>query len=421
MIVIGAGAAGMMAACAAADRGHQVTVLEKNEKAGKKIYITGKGRCNLTNDCDTADFFDHVPENPKFLYSSVYSFDHEAVKAFFESNGCPVKTERGKRVFPVSDRACDVTDALMRQLRRKRVWIRFHKKVEELLMQEASSEDACGQKRKLCGVRLSGGGTLGADRVIVCTGGLSYPSTGSTGDGYRFAESAGHTVVPCAPSLVPFETAERWPLSLQGLSLRNVALTISPAEQENRKTRPVYSGFGELLFTHFGISGPLILTASAYCDFRRFPQGFRLCLDLKPAIPEEELYARVEALLAAAPERQFGSATAELFPQRLRDVMTELSGIARTRRAGSVQPGEIRSFVRLMKAVPLTAVRTRSYAEAVVTRGGVCVREVNPSTMESRLVSGLYFAGEVLDVDAVTGGFNLQIAWSTGHLAGESV
>lgn len=410
-----------MAACAAADQGHRVTVIEKNEKAGKKIYITGKGRCNLTNDCGTEEFFDHVVRNPKFLYSSVYGFDHEAVKLFFEENGCPVKTERGLRVFPASDHSYDVTDALMRHLKRKRVSVRFHTPARSLVMETEN-----GDRRKITGVRLGNESVLPADSVILCTGGLSYPSTGSTGDGHRMAAEAGHDIVSCLPSLVPMETAEHWPLELQGLSLKNVSVSIRPLESEperagGKKRRPVYSGFGEMLFTHFGLSGPLILTGSASCDFTQHPNGFRLLLDLKPAISKEELENRIRSLLEEAPERRFSNAVAGLFPLRLRDAAVQLSGISPERAARSIQPGEIREFAALLKSIPLTLRGNRGFREAIITRGGVSVREVDPSTMESRLVRGLFFAGEILDVDAVTGGFNLQIAWSTGHLAGESV
>lgn len=431
IIVIGAGASGLIAGAAAAKSGASVTVLEKNEKAGKKIYITGKGRCNLTNDCSTAEFFDHVVTNPRFLYSSIYSFDHDAVKAFMEQNGCTVKTERGERVFPVTDHASDVTKALVSALSSAGGRILYHKKAEELIFDQESPE-----QKHVCGVRLSDGEELPADAVIVCTGGLSYPSTGSTGDGYRFAKEAGHTVLPCEPSLVSFHTEEDWPRELEGLSLKNVSIRVIPNENPDspadanrapsgekvrkHKSKPVYEGFGEMLFTHFGVSGPLVLAASSRTSFRKHPEGYKLYIDLKPAIPQNELAERIEKMLAAVPDRQFVHAAAPLFPARLLRTMVNLSGIDPERKARTVNSAEIRSFAELIHAVPLTVKESGGFDEAVITRGGVNVKEINPSTMESKLVSGLYFGGEVIDVDAVTGGFNLQIAWSTGHLAGQS-
>ena len=421
VIVIGAGAAGLMAAVAASDMGHKVTVIEKNEKAGKKIFITGKGRCNLTNDCDTNDFFDHVARNPKFLYSSIYSFDHDMVKAFFEENGCPVKTERGERVFPVSDHAYDVTGALTSHLRKAHVGIQFNTKVQAILFDKP---------KQVRGVRLDDGRELPSDAVIVCTGGLSYKSTGSTGDGYRFAKAAGLDVTPTSPSLVPFVIAEKWPEELQGLALKNIEVTITPIQNEEpekdnchsgKKAKPVYSGFGEMLFTHFGVSGPLVLTASTMCDFVKYPAGFRLLLDTKPAIPENELENRVKKIFEEAPDRHYVNAIQSLFPSRFGDIIARLSGIDIGRTAKSINSKELGELCRLIKAVPMTISGTRGFDEAVITKGGVSVKEIDPSTMESKSVSGLYFAGEVLDVDAVTGGFNLQIAWSTGHLAGSSI
>ncbi len=465
VIIIGAGAAGLMCAAAAAEKGLRVLVLEKNEKAGKKIYITGKGRCNLTNDCETSAFFEHVVHNPKFLYSAVYGFDQTQTKAFFKEQGCPLKTERGQRVFPVSDHASDVTKALTGYLKKHAVQIRYHAQVSDLLLEDGA----------VGGVILSNGEKLRADYVVICTGGLSYPSTGSTGDGYRLAVQAGHSIQKTAPSLVPFTVEDmRW-CTLQGLALKNVAVRILPRDAQiqevqaedtkiretqgeegkrkealqtafidpaetvipeqgkskkakccngkasKKKYKPVYEGFGEMLFTHFGISGPLLLTASSYCDFDKFPQGFVMEMDLKPAITEEELTERLKREFAAAPQKQFGNAIGSLFPSRLAEVMASLSDIDKERMAGRISEKEITEFVRLVKKVPIVLTGTRDYPEAIVTRGGVSVKEVNPSTMESKLVKGLYFAGEVLDVDAVTGGYNLQIAWSTGRLAGMSI
>ena len=463
VIVIGAGAAGLMAAEAAAEKGSKVTVLEKNEKAGKKIYITGKGRCNLTNDCATEDFFGYVARNHKFLYSAVYGFDHEMVKDFFEKNGCPVKVERGGRVFPVSDHASDVTAALLRRLQKLGVRIMYHTTVSSILTETAAAdagpadtdgscaEDTAagaGKKKKgrlaqssrIRGVRLQNGQELAADAVIVCTGGLSYPSTGSDGSGLRMVRQLGLEVTPTAPSLVPFETRETWCRDLQGLALKNVSVSIFPGEEngeessadagevsdgaqvkkkkKGRSRKPVYEAFGELLFTHFGMSGPIILTASCYCDFLKYPRGFRLYLNLKPALTQEQLEERLHREFEKAPDRHLPGAVRPLFPARLAEVVTQLSGLDTQRRAASFTETEIRSLAALIRALPVTVTGTRGYSEAIITRGGISVKEFDPSTMESRRIRGLFAAGEVLDVDAQTGGFNLQIAWSTGRLAG---
>ena len=471
VIVIGAGASGLMAAAAAAEKGSRVTVIEKNEKAGKKIYITGKGRCNLTNDCATEDFFGYVARNHKFLYSAVYGFDHEMVKDFFEKNGCPVKVERGGRVFPVSDHASDVTAALLRRLQKLGVRIMYNTSVSSILTLAenpaepftADKEDseklvngsadpgsaAASSKRKgriwktarIRGVRLANGKELSADAVILCTGGLSYPSTGSDGDGLKMARRLGLEVTPTAPSLVPFETRETWCRDLQGLALKNVSVTVFPDEIENnteegaaadlplsdrpakkkkkKKTnKPVFQAFGELLFTHFGMSGPIILTASCYCDFLKYPQGFRLFLNLKPALTQEQLEERIRREFAQAPDRHLPGAIRPLFPARLAEVVTQLSGLGIQRRAASFTEAEIKALASMIQAVPVTVTGTRGYNEAIITRGGISVKEFDPSTMESRRIRGLFAAGEVLDIDAQTGGFNLQIAWSTGRLAG---
>lgn len=449
VIVIGAGAAGLMAAAAAAEKGHRVIVLEKNEKAGKKIYITGKGRCNLTNDCDTEEFFSHVVRNPKFLYSAVYGFDHGMVKDFFEKNGCAVKVERGSRVFPVSDHASDVTAALVRFLKKHDVDICCHSPVEDILTEDLFPEGGSGteagdgkhndpRSRKkgpdLCvrGVRLKSGKTILADAVILCTGGLSYPSTGSTGDGLKIARRLGLKITPTAPSLVPFETRDQWCRDLQGLALKNVSVRIFPLEktseteggeapQGRKKAKPVYEAFGELLFTHFGLSGPIILTASCSCDFEKYPEGFRLFLDLKPALSQQQLEERIAREFAASPGKHLPAAIRPLFPARLAETVTELSGFGSEQRAAAFSPSRIRELASLIKNIPVTVTGTRGYTEAIITRGGISVKEINPSTMETKKIAGLYIAGEILDVDAHTGGFNLQIAWSTGHLAGSSI
>lgn len=438
MIVIGAGAAGMMAAIAAADAGSQVCLLEKNEKPGKKLFITGKGRCNVTNAGDMETLFANVCSNAKFLYSAFYEYDNRKVMELIEQAGCPLKVERGDRVFPVSDHSSDIIAAFAAMLKKRRVEVRLNTEVKELLMESVlpelsvpaegglQSPDRKNKRRKkgkkqgylrqISGVLLADGETLYADRVIICTGGLSYPSTGSTGDGYRFAESAGHRITETSPSLVPLETAESWCRDLMGLSLKNVTVRLY------FQGKAVYEELGEMLFTHFGVSGPLILSASsiyaAYQDKSKENRQMRLTIDLKPALDPEQLDKRLWRDFEENKNRQFKNALGGLFPARLIPVMLALSGIDPEKKVHEITRAERRSFGELIKALPLTVTGTRSYAEAVITRGGISVREVNPSTMESRIARGLYFAGEVLDLDARTGGFNLQIAWSTGYLAG---
>lgn len=433
-----------MAACAAADGGAEVTVLEHNEKAGKKIYITGKGRCNYTNACETEEFFSNVLRNPKFLYSAVYGFDSSAVTEFLEKNGCVTKEERGKRCFPASDYAFDVTDALVRHLRKNNGRIRFHADVAEIRTEKESGAEteAAGkggtELRRTTGVRLRSGEELFADAVIVAAGGMSYPSTGSTGDGYRFANQLGLSVKQPQPSLVPFSVAESWPLELQGLSLKNVAIRLENLERGvagpagragKKKKRPVYEGFGEMLFTHFGVSGPLILSASCHADFEEHPEGFALHLDLKPAMTQEELERRLEREFTLQPRKELRNALKALLPERLAMLSAQLFAASLenpSAEGGADRPvytlneKELRLLAAFLKDLTMTVTGTRGFAEAIVTKGGVSVKEINPSTMETRGIKGLYWAGEVLDVDAYTGGFNLQIAWSTGHLAGAS-
>ena len=440
--VIGGGAAGMMTAVLAAGEKTEIHLYEKNEKLGKKIYITGKGRCNLTNACDTQELFDSVVSNPRFLYSAIYGFDNGAVQEFFEKRGCPLKVERGNRVFPVSDHSSDIIRTLAKELERLGVTVRLHTSVKEILVQEADDHGGDGQEideqkasgknrpsgRAVRGVRLLSGEELPADAVILCSGGLSYPATGSTGDGHRMAQKLGHTLVPCEPSLVPFTVEEDWCKSLQGLALKNVSAALFLGKKK------VYEGFGEMLFTHFGVSGPLILSASSYYRTGVMKGGKKkgktdetekvdavLKLDLKPALSEEQLDRRLLRDFEEAKNRQFRNAVDGLFPARLTPVMIALSGIDPEKRVHDITRQERQEFAARMKNVELHVTGTRGFPEAIITRGGVSVREVNPSTMESRLVSGLYLAGELLDLDALTGGFNLQIAWSTGHLAGESV
>ncbi|SFB75668.1 NAD(P)/FAD-dependent oxidoreductase [Butyrivibrio sp. YAB3001] len=421
--VIGCGAAGMMAALAAAESSSSVTIFEKNSKPGKKIYITGKGRCNVTNACSVEDFFSYVKRNPRFLYSAIYDFDNTAVMDFFEKNGCHLKTERGDRVFPVSDHSSDIINTLYRAVTKAGVNVLFNTTVY--------SVESMGGKVSAVVYENDGEPVTREefDSVIVCTGGVSYPSTGSTGDGYKFAKELGHTVVTPLPSLVPFETKESWCKDLQGLSLRNVGLKLfleknddaqkktDETKNKKKKSKPVYEGFGEMLFTHFGISGPLVLTAS--CHYEKNMQG-KVFIDLKPALTEEQLDKRVLRDFEEGLNKSFKNILGGLFPSKLIPVMIELSGIDPEKKVNEVTREERSNFVKLIKNLPLTITGTRSFNEAIITRGGVSVKEINPSTMESKLVEGLYFAGEVIDVDTETGGFNLQVAWSTGHLAGVS-
>lgn len=405
VIVIGGGAAGMFAAIQAAKKGHQVVLLEKNEKLGKKIYITGKGRCNITNACDTEELFQNVMRNRKFLYSAFYGCSNYQVMDFFESNGLPIKTERGERVFPQSDHSSDVIAVLQRVLKQEGVEIHLYTEVKKISMQEGT----------VTGVFLTDGSFLSAEQVIVATGGCSYVTTGSTGDGYRFAQEAGHEVTKLFPSLVPFETEEAWIQELQGLSLKNVSVKI----EKNGKV--LYDAFGEMLFTHYGVSGPLLLSASSVVNDYADKMPLTMTIDLKPALDEEQLDKRILRDFEENQNRQFKNAVQKLFPAKLIPVMIRLSGISPEKKVNEITKEERQGFVKLIKAFPLHLARFRDFKEAIITRGGVSVKEINPSTMESKLVKGLYFAGEVLDLDALTGGFNLQIAWSTGYLAGDSL
>ena len=410
VIVVGGGAAGMFAAIAAAKNGHQVTLYEKNEKLGKKIFITGKGRCNITNAADMEELFDAVVTNSKFLYSSFYGYTNQNVIDFFEDAGVPVKIERGNRVFPISDHSSDVIRALEREM--KKVGVKV------CLNTEVKSVEA--EKGKFNKVVLKDTTTKTADACIVATGGLSYRSTGSTGDGFRFAENVGHKVTQCFPSLVPMETKEPWICELQGLSLRNVEAKILDGKKE------LYKDFGEMLVTHFGVSGPLIISASSYVGKKFMDKNgqtmeLTLEIDLKPARTEEQLDQRVLRDFEDNHNRQFKNAITKLFPTKLIPVMLELGGIDPEKKVNSIEKEERKQFVHLIKHFRMTLTGLRDYPEAIITKGGVNVKEIDPGTMESKLVKGLYFAGEVLDLDALTGGFNLQIAWSTGYAAGNAI
>lgn len=395
----------MFAAYYAADNGHKVTLLEKNEKLGKKLYITGKGRCNLTNAGDMEDLFSHVVTNSKFLYSAFYSCDNRMVMSFFEDHGMPVKVERGNRVFPVSDHSSDVIGTLQRALEKSGVVIRLHTEVSDL--------EVCDDR--VTGVILKNGNRMKADAVILATGGLSYPSTGSTGDGYRMAEKTGHRIAPTSPSLVPLETKEAWCSGLQGLSLKNVSLRIMDGKKK------VYEDFGEMLFTHFGVSGPMILSASAAMKYVFWQKEPTIYIDLKPALDPEQLDKRVLKDFEEASNKNFQNAIVHLFPGKMVPVMAQLSGIHPDKKVNEISREERLRFVQLIKNLPITIAGTRGWNEAIITKGGVSVKDINPSTMESKVIKGLSVCGEVLDLDAYTGGYNLQIAWSTGYLAGSSV
>lgn len=399
-----------MAAIAAAERGCRTVLFEKNEKLGKKLFITGKGRCNVTNACDTEALFQNVVSNPKFLYSAFYAMDNQETMRFFTAAGCRLKTERGERVFPVSDHSSDVIAALQRRLRETGTEVRLNTGVSALLYEEGTDGT-----RQVCGVRLADGREEPAERVIVATGGISYGSTGSTGDGYRFAERAGHRVTEARPALVPFNIEESFCKDLMGLSLKNVSVCL------DCEGKTLYQGFGEMLFTHFGVSGPLILTASSFYAKKAYGKRACLKLDLKPALTEEQLDKRLIREFEENRNRQFKNALGGLFPAKLIPVMISLSGIHPDKKVNEITREERKALAALMKCVPMTVTGCRDFAEAIITQGGVSVKEVNPSTMESKKIKGLYFAGEVLDLDALTGGFNLQIAWSTGFLAGSSV
>lgn len=408
LIVIGAGAAGMMAAISAAENGipgKEILVLERNEKPGKKIYITGKGRCNLTNACEMEELFLHVPRQAKFLYSAFYTFSNAQVIEFFERAGMRTKVERGNRVFPVSDHASDVIGALKRMMDRLDIQVEYHARVRKVLMAEGA----------ISGVQMENGSVYHAAQVLIATGGKSYPSTGSSGDGYTFARDLGHTITELRPSLVPFTVAEEDVIRMQGLAPKNVRVQIFDPKHP-KKT--LFEGFGEMLFTHFGVSGPLMLTASAVVNDEIKNNSLTLLIDWKPAVTEEQLDKRILKDFEENQNKQFKNALPALAPAKLLPVLMERSGIPEDKKVNEITRVERRELIRCLKAFPVTLTGLRDFNEAIITRGGVSLKEVNPSTMESKLVPGLMFAGEVLDLDAFTGGFNLQIAWSTGYLAG---
>ena len=405
VIVVGAGAAGLMAAGRAAEKGHEVHLYEKNNRIGKKIIITGKGRCNVTNDSDVEGLLDNIPGNPYFMHSAFYQLDSFGLQEFFRNLGLELKVERGKRVFPVSDRSLDVVLALEKYVKQNKVKLHLESPVDSILIEDG----------KAAGIRLKNGKEEKADGVIICTGGLSYPGTGSTGDGYRFAKAAGHHVTKLYPSLVPLKTAEDWCHELMGLSLKNIEITV-----KNNKGKKVYTDFGEMLFTHFGVSGPVILSASRHIILT-IEEGYKLYIDLKPAMDEKKLDARILRDFEKFANKDFVNSLDELLPQKLIPVIVQLAEIDPRKKVNSITKEERKRLLGLIKALPLTITGVTGYNEAVVTCGGIETDEIDPSTMESKLVKNLHFAGEVRDVDAYTGGFNLQIAFSTGYTAGEFV
>ncbi|MCL2840498.1 MAG: NAD(P)/FAD-dependent oxidoreductase [Defluviitaleaceae bacterium] len=398
IIVIGAGAAGMMAAGSAASQGADVILLEKNEKLGRKLYITGKGRCNVTNNTDIAGLMSQTLTNPRFLNSAFYAMDATDLMDFFEKQGVPLKTERGGRVFPVSDKSSDIITGLMNFLNANNVKIKLGSQVHEIIQVNDTFQVRTHAEH------------ITADAVIIATGGLSYPGTGSTGDGFTFAKALGHRITPTSPSLVPITTAESWVSALEGLSLRNVKVTA-----KNDSDSTIYEETGEMMFTHTGVTGPIILRTSAF-----FTSGITaIHIDLKPALSHDQLDKRILRDFADTKNKNFANALGNLLPKRLINTIIDLSKISPDKKINIITKEERQSLVTLLKQLTLTPTGTTGYKEAVITKGGVSVHEVNPSTMMSKKVPHLFFAGEVLDVDAMTGGYNLQIAFSTGWLAGQ--
>ncbi len=406
VLVVGAGPAGMMAAVKAAENGASVTLLEKTERVGKKMAITGKGRCNMTNAASVPEIIKNIPGNGAFLNSAIRFFDNGDVVAFFENQGVPTVTERGGRVFPASSKASDAVDALLRRLHELHVAVRLRAEVRGLMAEDG----------RVSGVRLSSGEVIAADAVIVATGGASYPRTGSTGDGFRMAEAVGHTVETPTPALVPLETEEDWPKALSGLSLKNVRVRLFSDSEPREK---IGEAFGEMMFTHFGVTGPIILTLSrAAAMYLRTHEALDMELDLKPALDAETLEKRVQRDFETYKNKQIKNAMVDLLPARLIAPVLDLAYIDEGKPVHQITRAERLRVVEALKRLPLTISRTRPIDEAIVTAGGVSVRELNPKTMESKLVRGLYFAGEVADVDGFTGGYNLQAAFSMGAAAG---
>lgn len=402
VVVIGAGAAGMMAAATAADRGLDVTLLEKNQRVGRKILITGKGRCNITSDCDIEELIENVPTNGKFLYSAFYTFTNTDVIEMFNNLGVKTKTERGKRVFPESDRALDIAKALEKQIKNKNVKLMLNSEVDKIIAKDNKIEKVILKNKQ----------QIKCDALIVATGGLSYPLTGSTGDGYKFARSVGHTIIDTKPSLIGIEVQEKYVSELEKLSLRNIEITVY-----NSKNKKVYDDFGELEFTKYGLDGPVIKSAS--CRMKdTTKENYKISIDLKPALDEEKLDKRIQKDFQKYTNKKFEKSLDDLLPKKLIPIIIKLSEISPDIVVHQISREQRKNLVKLLKNFTFTVKRYRPIEEAIITSGGIKVSEINSSTMESKLINGLFFAGEVIDVDAYTGGFNLQIAFSTGYLAG---
>lgn len=400
VIVVGGGPAGIMASIRAAEKGHQVVLLERNEKIGKKLFITGKGRCNITNEKDISEFFENIPRNPEFLYSALYSYTNEQLMTFFRERGLVLKVERGHRVFPASDKSSDVIDALRNELIKQHVDVQYHTLVKDVILEKDRILELVTNK-----------GSISGDWYIFAGGGCSYFGTGSDGTLQNISGKIGHSVYPMTPSLIPLVTKETFVKDLQGLSLKNVRFTLKV------KNKEVFTDIGEMLFTHFGISGPLVLSASAYYK----PGHVEGIIDLKPGLHENALDQRLQRDFLKYQNRDFRNALTDLLPSKLIPFIVEQSGIDPEKKCNSITKGERLNLVRVLKNISVTVVGTKSINEAIITRGGVVTKEIDPSTMKSKIIGNLSFAGEMIDVDAVTGGFNLQIAFSTGFLAGESI
>lgn len=402
--VVGGGAAGMIAAIAAAENGHKVTLYEHNEKLGKKLFITGKGRCNVTNASDIDEIFNNIVTNSKFLYSSIYTFTNDMVMDFFEKDGLKLKVERGNRVFPASDHSSDVIKVLEKRLKKSGVTVKLNTNVERLLWDDSGIKGIVAENKDIM-----------ADAVIMATGGLSYKSTGSDGSGFKMVTGAGHSTSEFSPALVPITIEEDYPKEMQGVSLKNVEVEILNGKKK------IYSAFGEMLFTHFGVTGPVILSTSSKIIKHLKNGNLTLKIDLKPALTEEQLDTRILRDFKENINRDFKNSLDGLLPKKMIEPIIRYSGIPFDKKVNAITREERRNLVKAFKEFTMTINGIRGYDEAIITHGGVTVKEINPATMESKLIKGLYFAGEMIDVDALTGGYNLQIAWSTGYLAGTSV